>query len=105
MDKQLVWGIIGLKYKLGMSVWSSQLADELVFAKQIDDIWAADLVDMSSLSRSNRCYKFLLTVLGVYSKYGWIVLLKNKTGTEVAAALMKLFKIAVPSRLWTDKGT
>ena len=100
VDKQLVWGIIGLKYKLGMAVWSSQLADELVFAKQIDDIWAADLVDMSSLSRSHRGYKFLQ-----YSKYGWIVPLKNKMGKEEAAALTKLFKIAVPSRLWTDKGT
>ena len=29
VDKQLVRGIIGLKYKLGMSVWRSQLADEL----------------------------------------------------------------------------
>ena len=27
VDKQLVRGIIGLKYKLTMSVWSSQLAD------------------------------------------------------------------------------
>ena len=117
VDKQLVRGIIGLKYKLGMSVWSSQLADEQhkpvrrkfakrqVFAKQIDDIWAADLVDMSSFSRSNRGYKFLLTVIDVYSKYRWIVPLKNKTGKEVAAALANLFKIAVPSRLWTDKGT
>ena len=116
-DRQLVRGIIGLKYKLGMSVWSSQLADELhkpvhrklekrqVFAKQIDDIWAADLVDMSSFSRCNRGYKFLLTVIDVYSKYGCIVPLKNKTGKEVASALANLFKIAVPSRLWTDKGT
>ena len=100
-----------------MSVWSSQLAGELhkpvrrkfekrqVFAKQIDDIWAAGLVDMSSFSRSNRGYKFLLTVIDVYSKYGWIVPLKNKTGKEVASALANLFKIAVPSRLWTDKGT
>ena len=117
VDKLLVRGIIGLKYKLDMSVWSSQLADELhkpvrrklekrqVFAKQIDDIWAADLVDMSAFSRSNRGYKFLMTVIDVYSKYGWIVPLKNKTGKEVAAELTKLFEIAVPSRLWTDKGT
>ena len=76
-----------------------------VFAKQIDDIWAADLVDMSSFSRSNKGYTFLLTVIDVYSKYRWIVPLKNKTGKEVASALVKLFKIAVPSRLWTDKGT
>ena len=118
VDRQLVRSIIGLKHRLGMgATWSSQLADELhrpvrrrfqnrhVFAKQIADIWAADLVDMSSFSRSNKGYKFLLTVIDVYSKYGWIVTLKNKTGKEVASALVKLFKIAVPSRLWTDKGT
>ena len=117
VDRQLVRGIIGLKHKLGMSVWRSQLTDELhksvrrkfakrhVFAKQIDDIWAADLVDMSSFSRTNKGYKFLWTVIDVYSKYGWIVPLKNMAGKEVAAALTTLFKIAVPSRLWTDKGT
>ena len=84
--RQLVRSSIGLKHKLGMgAAWSSQLADELhkpvrrrfekrhVFAKQIDDIWAADLVDMSSFSRSNKGYKFLLSVIDVYSKYGWIV--------------------------------
>ena len=31
--------------------------------------------------------------------------MKNKMGKEVAATLVKLFKIAVPSRLRTDKGT
>ena len=46
-----------------------------------------------------------MTVIDVYSKYGWIVPLKTKTGKEVVSALTKLFKIAVPSRLWTDKGT
>ena len=117
VDRQLVRSIIGLKHKLGMGAWSSQLTDELhkpvrrrvqkrhVFAKQIDDIWAADLVDMLSFVRPNKGYKFLLTVIDVYSKYGWIVSLKNKTGKEVASALVKLFNIAVPSRLWTDKGT
>ena len=91
VDRQLVRSTIGLKHKLGMPVWSSRLADELhkpvgrrfekrhVFAKQIDDIWAADLVDMSSFSRSNKGYKFLLTVIDFYSKYGWIVPLKTKT--------------------------
>ena len=50
VDRQLVRGIIGLKHRLGMGVWSSQPADELhkparkrcvcsVFAKQVDDIW------------------------------------------------------------------
>ena len=65
VDRQLVRGIIGLKRRLEMGVWSSQLADELhkparkrfqkrsLFAKQVDDIWTANLVDMSPYSRSN----------------------------------------------------
>ena len=86
----------------------NQLANELhkpvrrrfdkrtVFAKQVDDIWTADLVDMSSFSRSNKVYKYLLTAIDVFSKYGWIVPLKTKTGKEVTGH---------PSRLWTDTGT
>ena len=119
MDRQLVRSIIGLKHRLIMGVhWSSQLADELhkpvrnhyqkrsVFAKQIDDIWAADLVDMSPYSRSNSGYKYLLTVIDVFSKYGWVVPLKTKTGMEVAVAFQELFPDNAPaSRLWTDRNT
>ena len=97
--------------------WTNQLANELhkpvrrrfgkstVFAKQVDDIWTVDLVDMSPFSRSNQGYKYLLTVINVFSKYGWIVPLKPKTGKEVAQAFRKLFLAGHPSRLWTDKGT
>ena len=82
VDRQLVRGIIGLKHRQGMGVhWSSQLADELhkaarkryqkrsVFAKQVDDIWTADLVDMLPYWRSNSGYKYLLTVIDVFGKY------------------------------------
>ena len=111
--RQLVRGIIGLKHRLGMSIWSRQLADKLhkparkqfqkrsVFAKQVDDIWIADLVDMSPYSRSDSGYKYLPTVIDVFSKYGWFVPLKTKTGKEVAMAFQKLFTTnASPSRLW-----
>ena len=114
MDRQLVPSIIGLKHRMGLGIdWSKQLANELrkpvrrrfdkrtVFAKQVDDIWTADLV-----SRSNKGYKYLLTVIDVFSKYDWIVPLKIKTGKEVALAFRKLFLgNTAPSRLWTDKGT
>ena len=117
VDRLLVRSIISLKHRLGTGGWSIQLANELhipvrrrcdkrsVFAKQVDDIWAADLVDMSSFSRSNKGYRYLLTVINVYSKYGWIMPLKTKTGKEVAQAFRKLFHSGHPSRLWTDKGT
>ena len=98
VDRRLVRGIIGLNHRLGMGIWNSQLLDELhkpvrkrfrkrsVFAKQVDDIWTADLVDMSPYSRSNGGYKYLLTVIDVFCKYGWIVPLKTRTGKEVAMA-------------------
>ena len=117
VDRLLVRTIIGLKHRLGMGVWSNQLANEFhkpvrrrfdkrfVFAKQVDDIWAADLVDMTPFFRPIKGYKYLLAVIDVYSKYGWIVPLKTKTGKEVAQAFRKLFHNGHPSRLWTDKGT
>ena len=117
VDRLLVRSIIGVKHKLGMRVWSNQLANELhkpvrkrfdkrsVFDKQVDDTWAVVLVDMSSFFRSNKGYKFLLTVIDVYSKYGWIVPLKTKIGKEVAQTFRKLFRNGHPGRLWTDKGT
>ena len=104
MDRQLVRSIIGLKHRKGLGMhWSNQLANELyktvrrqfekrtVFGKQIVDICTSDLVDMSTISRSNNGYKYLLTVIVVFNKYGWIVPLKIKTGKEVALPFRKLF--------------
>jgi len=48
--------------------------------------------------------KYLLTVIDIFSEYGWIVPLKNKTGLEVASALEKVFKERKPDKLWVDKG-
>ena len=77
-----------------------------MFAKQVDDIWAADLVDTSPFSRSNSGYRYLLIVIDVFSKCGWIVPLKPITGKEVASTFRRLFTTSTQhSRLWTDKGT
>ena len=60
---------------------------------------------MSSFYRSNKGYNYLLAVIDVFSKYGWIIPLKTKTGKEVAQAFRELFFAGHPSHLWTDKGT
>ena len=101
---------------MGLGIdWRNQLADELhkavrrrfekrtVCAKQVDDIWTADLVDMASFSRSNKGYKYLMAVIDVFSKYGWIMPLKTK---KVALEFRKLFLTnTCPSRLWKVKGS
>ena len=96
--------------------WSDELAEELhkpvtrkfkkrrVFVDGVDEIWAADLVDMTSFQKFNGGVKYLLTVIDVFSKYGWILPLKNKTGLSVANALKKIFKERKPKKLWVDKG-
>ena len=97
--------------------WAQQLAEELhkpitqkftkrrVFVKGVDEIWAADLVEMGKFSDWNKDIKYLLMVIDVFSKFGWIEPLKNKKGETVAAAFEKLFKLGrQPRLLWTDKG-
>ena len=97
---------------MGLGIdWSNQLANGLhkpvrgrfdkrtVFAKQVDDIRTADLVGMALFPRSNKGYTYLLTVIDIFSKHGWIMPLKIKTGKEVAQAFRKLLLSGPPSRL------
>jgi len=44
----------------------------------IDDTWVADLVDMTEFAKFNEDYKYLLMVIDVFSKYGWIIPLKKR---------------------------
>ena len=71
----------------------------------IDEIWCSDLVEMQQFSKWNKGYRYLLMVLDVFSKYGWIVPLKDKKGETVAEALKTILKEGrKPQYLWTDKG-
>jgi len=72
----------------------------------IDKILAADLVEMQSFSKFNCGVRYLLTVIDVFSKYGWMLPLEDKTGKSVADALKNIFKKSKrePEKLWTDKG-
>ena len=75
-----------------------------VFSPSPDHIWAADLVDMKAFSKYNNGYKYILTIMDVHSRYGYMVPLKDKTGLSVSEALKKIFKTKKPNKLWTDKG-
>ena len=76
-----------------------------VFVNGIDKIWGADLADMTALSKYNEGYRFLLLVIDIFSKYGWIIPLKNKQGVTTADALETIFKERKPKKLWVDNGT
>ena len=59
---------------------------------------------MQAFSKFNRDVKYLLAVIDVFSKYGWLIPLKNKTGKSVASALKTIFKERKPEKMWVDKG-
>ena len=59
---------------------------------------------MQAFAKFNGGVKYLLTVIDIFSKYGWIIPLKSKTGVEVAEAFQIIFKERRPEKLWVDKG-
>ena len=75
-----------------------------VLVNGINKIWAADLVDMQAFTKFNRGVKYLLAVIDVFSKYGWLIPLKDKTGKSVASALKTIFKERKPGKMWVGKG-
>lgn len=120
IDKRLVKSLIGAKRKFGLGViaWSDPLTDELhkpvrkrfkkrkVFARETNDIMAADLVDMQYFAKANKGFRYILMVIDVFSKYGYAIPVKNKTGAEMVKAFTQLWSDGMPDfrLLWTDKG-
>ena len=61
---------------------------------------------MQQFSKWNKGYKYLLMVIDVFSKYGWIKQLKNRQGETIKEAFQSIFKNGrKPEYLWTDKGS
>ena len=59
---------------------------------------------MQAFSKFNRVVKYLLAVIDIFSKYIWLIPLKDKTGKSVAIALKSIFKERKPEIMWVDKG-
>ena len=64
----------------------------------------ADLVDIRNHSKHNDGYTFLLTAVDAFSRRGWAIPVKNKTGERVAAALEQILDDGSFFSLQTDKG-
>jgi len=70
----------------------------------VDDLWQADLVDLSSLARQNDGHKFILTVIDVFGKFAWVRPLKNKSGASLREAFASIIVDRKPNFLQSDKG-
>ena len=78
-----------------------------VYSTFKDNIWGVDLADMQLLSKYNKGIRFLLCVIDIFSKYAWVVPLKDKKGISI----VKVFQIILkqsnrkPNKIWVDKGS
>ena len=98
---------------------SSMLADELhkpvikkfdkrkVYSEFKDNIWGVDLADMQSLSRKNKGIKYFLCAIDLYSKYAFVIPLKDKKGISIVNAFDKIIKQSErkPNKIWVDQGS
>ena len=115
----LVKNIIRSKRKLGLGVENHNkiLSEELhkpkrknytrrkIIVNHIDEIFAADLVEMQKFAKLNKGYRYLLTCIDIFSKFSWVIPLKDKKGITIKNALQKIFKQRKCKFLWTDRGT
>ena len=108
----------GFKKLKNMARNSSIVADELhkpiikkfdkrkVYSQFKDNIWGVDLADMQSLSRKNKGVEYLLCVIDLYSKYAFVIPLKDKKGISIVNAVVKIIKQSnrKPNKIWVDQG-
>ena len=99
--------------------FNEQLAEELfkpiirkfkkrtVYSGFKDNIWGADLAYMQLMGKFNNGFRFLLCVIDVFSKYAWVVPLKDKKGVSIVDAFQKILDKSrrKPNKIWVNKGS
>jgi hypothetical protein len=70
----------------------------------INDLSQMDLMEMIPLSRINSGYKYILTCIDVFSRYGRAMPLKSKGANEIETALQIMLKKKRPYKIQTDLG-
>ena len=93
LDKYKGSGIINEpNYQLANELYKPiirKLKKRKVYSYFKDDIWGVDLADMQSLSKYNKGIKYLLCAIDLFSKYAWVIPIKDKKGTSVVNAFKK----------------
>ena len=73
-----------------------------------DKVWGVDLADMQLLSKYNKEIRVLLCVIDIFSKYAWVVPLKDKKGISIVKAFQIILKQSnsrKTNKIWVDKGS
>ena len=72
-----------------------------------ENIWGVELADMKSLSKFHRGIKYLLCVINLFSKYAFVVPLKDKKDASIINAFQSILDQSKrePNKIWVDQGS
>ena len=73
----------------------------------IDYQWQADLISYFPLARENNNFRYLLSIVDCFSRFGIVLGMKNKQGSTCREAFVRAMKLMGrrPKKLQTDQGT
>ena len=62
---------------------------------------------MQLISKFNKEFRFLLYVIDIYSKYAWVIPLKDKKRITITDAFQKILEESKckQKKIWVDKGS
>ena len=61
---------------------------------------------MQSQSKYNKGINYLLYAIDIFSKYAWVILLKEKRGIGIVNAFQKIIsQERKPNKIWIDQGS
>ena len=62
---------------------------------------------MQWINKFEREVRFLLYAIDIFSKYAWVVPLKDKKGVSIVDAFQKILDDSnrKPNKIWVDKGS
>lgn len=78
-----------------------------IIADHVNDMWCIDLVDMNSLVKHNRGWRYIVVVVDVFSRHVFLSKLKHKEAADTTAALRGIINRngIAPDHLLSDNGT
>ena len=77
-----------------------------VVVRGLDEVWCADLADVSAHAGENEGVRFLLVVVDVLSGFLWVQPIRTKTAVATKQALEAVLASGrKPKKLWTDEGS
>ena len=76
-----------------------------IYSSFRDNISDVDLADMQSLSKYNKGINYLLCAIDLFSKYVWVVPLKDKRRITIVNAFQKIISERhKPNKIWVNQG-